>query len=209
MNPDAVLSLHKVVKFYGEKLIFRNLNFVGLPGRLYLILGTNGSGKSTLLRLMAGLSSPSGGNICYAKRRNIAYLAHATFIYPNLTALQNLRFWSSAYGINFAHKDLFINILERVGLDSYAHEKAKIFSRGMAQRLNFARCLLLEPNLMLLDEPYTGLDQQSQSLIANEIKNLRNSGTCIVQVSHSPQTDGVLADHIFEVAKANLNRVSP
>lgn len=203
MRQDAAIQLHDVAKFYGEKLIFRNLDFTGLPGKLYLILGDNGSGKSTLLRIMAGLARTSSGLVQRAAGLRIAYLGHATFLYGGLTALQNLRFWSRAQRLTLDDSEL-TGILDKVELAPYANEKARIFSRGMAQRLNFARCLLARPQLMLLDEPFTGLDARSQTLFAAELESLKQAGTCIVLVSHSPQKDASLADSAYLVAGRKL-----
>ena len=90
MQQTAVLTLQGVAKFYGDKLIFRNLNFSAMPGRLYLILGSNGSGKSTLLRIMAGLAKPEAGLVNKAAGLRISYLGHATFLYNHLTAMHIL-----------------------------------------------------------------------------------------------------------------------
>lgn len=203
MPADAVLKLQGVTKFYGEKLVFRNLNFTGWPGQLYLILGANGSGKSTLLRVMAGLARPSSGIVTRVAGLRKAYLGHATFLYGALTAMQNLRFWNRALALGRGEEEL-IALLERVELAAHAHEKVRVFSRGMAQRLSFARCLLPQPQLLLLDEPFTGLDERSQSLLAAEINELKQSGACIALVSHSPQTDAKLADHVFMISGAQL-----
>ncbi|MBD5641930.1 MAG: ATP-binding cassette domain-containing protein [Desulfovibrio sp.] len=208
MPQTAVLTLQGVAKFYGDKLIFRNLNFSAMPGRLYLILGSNGSGKSTLLRIMAGLAKPEAGLVNKAAGLRISYLGHATFLYNHLTAMQNLRFWSRAQGLGLGDAELS-RLLEKVELGAYAHEKARIFSRGMAQRLNFARCLLQRPRLLLLDEPFTGLDSRSQALLASELAALKQDDTCIMLVSHAPQADGKLADHIYTISERQLQEKMP
>lgn len=173
------------------------------PGRLYLVTGVNGSGKSTLLRVMAGLSRLSAGVVHFLGHGRIALLGHATFLYGDLTADQNLRFWASAEGISCSASDLKM-LLEKVELLPYAEEKVRIFSRGMAQRLNFARCLLLRPSLLLLDEPFTGLDRRSMTLMRQELAGLKESGTCIVQVSHDPYADSHLADQLYILAGGQL-----
>lgn len=205
MSDDAIVQLKDITKFYGEKLVFRNLDFIGQRGRLYVVSGANGSGKSTLLRLLAGLSKPASGIATWASGARVAYLAHATFLYEALTAIQNLRFWSVGAKLDYTDNEL-MNLLEKMELSAYAHEKTRVFSRGMAQRLNFARCLLLRPDLLLLDEPYTGLDERSQNLMKEEMIRLKQGGACIVQVSHSPQTDSLIADQQYYLADRRLRR---
>lgn len=203
MPPDSLVSVRGVSRLYGEKLIFRNLDLELLPGRIYLLSGANGAGKSTLLRLLAGLARPDTGKIIRRENINMAYLGHGTFLYPALTALQNLRFWAKA---NAAEADTatLMQALGRTGLEAHANEKAGDFSRGMAQRLNFARCLMLDPDLMLLDEPFTGMDFQTQALLRPELARRRDNGACIVLVSHAREADGCLADEFLTIASRRL-----
>lgn len=205
--PDALMRLRDVSRFYGDKLIFRGASLALRPGRLFLITGANGAGKSALLRLMAGLAAPDAGQIERRESLKCAYLGHATFIYPDLTALQNLRFWAKAAGA--AHdRETLLCALRAMELEAYADERAGAFSRGMAQRLNFARCLLAEPELLLLDEPFTGLDARSRELMRAKIAALRERGACIALVSHNPETDGEFADAILKIANRRLALVS-
>lgn len=208
MPPDSLVSLRNVSRLYGEKLIFRNIDLDLLPGRAYLLLGANGAGKSTLLRLIAGIAQPDSGQIKRRERTNTAYLGHSTFLYPALTAFQNLRFWAKAWKHPASNGEI-MQALEQTGLSSHAHEKAGVFSRGMAQRLNFARCLLPEPELLLLDEPFSGMDAGTQELLRPELARRRSAGACIVLVSHMPEADGSLADEIFTIAGRRLESKAP
>lgn len=203
MAAESLISARNVSRFYGEKLVFRNLDIDAMPGRLYLILGANGAGKSTLLRLLAGLLRPDAGEITRRANLKIAYLGHHTFLYPSLTAIQNLHFWAKSHRLALGKSDL-LAILERAGLEAQAHEQTRSFSRGMAQRLNFARCLMLDPELMLLDEPFTGMDAQSRLTLRQELARRRDSGASILLVSHSPDTDSVIADAVLTVEKHRL-----
>lgn len=203
MPPDALLSLRDVSRFYGEKPVFRNLDLELAPGLLYLVLGPNGAGKSTFLRLLAGLSAPDSGKVERRDNLRLSYLGHPTFIYPALTAIQNLRFWARAWNMT-ANDEILLAALALVGLERHAHEQARVFSRGMAQRLNFARCLLPNPELLLLDEPFTGMDARTRAALYAEIAARRDAGVCVVLVSHIPESDGALADVVLTIDRRRL-----
>ena len=204
----ALLTLTRVAKFYGPRLIFRDVCQSFAQGSLTLLVGNNGSGKSTLMRIMAGLARPSAGEVSLADGVSLGYVAHATFLYPGLTALENLTFWSRAYGLAKTAQD-FMVVLERVGLVAHAHERAGVFSRGMAQKLNLARVLLQQPDLLLLDEPGTGLDQSALSLLREEMLAIRERGGCVVCISHDLQNDTPLADTVCRLDKGRLTAMSP
>ena len=138
-----------------------------------------------------------------AEGPRLGYLGHATFLYPGLTALENLAFWRTAHGLRLSGAGLSA-MLERVGLAAHAHERAGIFSRGMAQRLNLARVLMLEPDLLLLDEPGTGLDAASLALLRREITAARQRGACVALISHDLAGDAPLADRLLFLADRKL-----
>lgn len=204
MRADCLLSLRNVSRFYGEKLVFRNLDLDIEPGRVYLLLGPNGAGKTTLLRLLCGLLRPDSGEIERRESLALAYLGHATFLYPALTARQNLRFWADLHNLAPSEAEL-LDVLSRCRLAEQADDKVKTFSRGMCQRLNFARCLLLAPDLLLLDEPFTGMDSANQTLLRAELKSARDAGSAIMLVSHAPDLDGALADVTLRIEGFRVN----
>ena len=200
-----LLELHGIAKFFGHRCIFKSVELVVARGTVTLLVGPNGAGKSTLMRLMAGLIRPSAGSYaCRAAEGRVAYLGHATFIYPGLTALENLAFWRNAQGLRLAETDLMA-LLERVGLERHAQERAGIFSRGMAQRLNVARALLLEPELLLLDEPGTGLDRRAAVMLREEILRARQRGAGLVWISHDVAADTPLADRVLTLEQGRLS----
>ena len=204
-----LLRLHKVAKLYGPKLVFKGISLELPAGRTMLIAGPNGAGKSTLLRLVAGLERPSSGDVqCQAPPGALGYLGHATFVYPQLSALENLGFWSR-YNGRKADKDVLLAALERVELAHVARERAGCFSRGMAQRLNLARVFLLEPQLLLLDEPATGLDQRSRGILAREVRAARERGAAVLWVSHSLEQDLPLADQVLALAEGRCVYLGP
>lgn len=196
MNEEALLSLRGVAKIYGRKLIFKNLSLSINPGERLLVLGHNGAGKSTLLKLMAGLASPTDGEIDWREDLRVAYLGHTPLLYPCLTAMENLRFWASASNADSSPEKLTA-ILAELDLLAHAHEPARVFSRGMAQRLNFARVFIQQAELLLLDEPLTGLDCHSRGIIHDRLQASRQEGAALVLVSHSPETDASLTDRVL------------
>lgn len=199
-----MLELNGVAKVYGVKVIFKDVSCSFAAGSVSLLVGGNGAGKSTLLRIMAGLSRPSAGSVRRIRDDiRLGYLGHATFLYPGLTALENLAFWREAHGLRLSGQDLLAG-LERVGLAAHAHERAGVFSRGMAQRLNLARVLMLEPDLLLLDEPGTGLDAASLALLRREVRAARARGACVVLISHDLSGDAPLADRLLALEERKL-----
>jgi len=200
-----LLELRGIAKFFGHRCIFKAVDLTVARGTVSLLVGPNGAGKSTLMRLMAGLMRPSAGSCdCHAAEGQVAYLGHATFIYPGLTALENLAFWKKAQGLRLAEAELMA-LLERVGLERRAHERAGIFSRGMAQRLNLARALLVEPELLLLDEPGTGLDSRAAVMLREEIARARQRGAGVVWISHDVAADAPLADRVLTLEQGRLS----
>ncbi|MDR3362505.1 MAG: ABC transporter ATP-binding protein [Desulfovibrio sp.] len=197
-----MLEMQGIAKFYGDKAVLENISCSFTAGSVSLLIGGNGAGKSTLVRIMAGLSRPSAGTARFtgeaasSRPRRTGYLGHATFLYPGLTALENLRFWSDAGGMDLGEDDL-LAVLGRVGLAPCARERSGVFSRGMAQRLNLARVLMPDPDMLLLDEPGTGLDAASRVFLHQEVLAARARGACVVLVSHDVAADAPLADRIL------------
>jgi len=199
-----MLRLENLAKLYGLKVVFKGVSCRFTAGSITLLAGGNGAGKSTLLRIIAGLSRPSaGGGVAREDGPRLAYLGHATFVYPGLSALENLQFWARAHGLRPSRAEL-LALLEHVGLAAHAEERAGVFSRGMAQRLNLARVLLLEADLVLLDEPGTGLDVNSMALVRREMLAARERGACVIVVSHDLAGDSPLADRLLLLENRRL-----
>lgn len=208
-----MLRLENLAKLYGLKVVFKGVSCRFTAGSITLLAGGNGAGKSTLLRIIAGLSRPSAGEVIFdgtgaggVAREDgprLAYLGHATFVYPGLSALENLQFWARAHGLRPSRAEL-LTLLEHVGLAAHAEERAGVFSRGMAQRLNLARVLLLDADLVLLDEPGTGLDVNSMALVRREMLAARERGACVIVVSHDLAGDSPLADRLLLLENRRL-----
>lgn len=211
--PEDGIVLEGVSKRFGSARVLRKVDAAFPAGAVTLVTGGNGAGKSTLLKVMAGLSRPSAGHVIHAPGRDgpeprIGYVGHATFLYPGLTALENLAFWRTAHRLPL-DREALLALLERVGLDGHAHERARVFSRGMAQRLNLARVLMLAPAILLLDEPMTGLDAPSRELLRREIADARKAGACVALVSHDLPGDGPLADRVLALAGGSVAYAGP
>jgi len=192
-----LLEVKGVAKAFGPRLLFRRVDASLMPGTLSLLAGANGAGKSTLMRVMAGLTRADAGTVTLnIPDEKLGYMAHATFLYPGLSARENLMFWARAAALPDA--DMRVkNALETVGLSRHAEERAGIFSRGMAQRLNLARLLLAEPQLILLDEPATGLDTASRRMLLELMLEARSRGASILWISHDVEEDARHADFVF------------
>ena len=204
MDVRPLLEMKGVAKAFGPRLLFRHVDVSLMPGTLSLLAGPNGAGKSTLMRVMAGLTRPDTGTVeRRVEETRLGYMAHAPFLYPGLSALENLFFWARAASLDHV-SDRVQAVLETVGLSRHAHERAGIFSRGMAQRLNLARMLLSDPELILLDEPATGLDTASRSMLLEQMLKARERGAAVLWISHDIQEDSRHADRILVLRDRTL-----
>lgn len=194
---EIFLELRSVSHFFGPRPVFRQISLDIRPGEILLIIGPNGAGKSTLLQIMAGLLIPVAGTVhSFLTTGKTGYLGHGTFIYPFLTAADNLVFWGRLHGLR-VDGQVVLPLLDRVGLKAAALERAGTFSRGMAQRLSLARVLLINPKLLLLDEPATGLDTDSRRILEQEILQAKARGAGVVWVSHDGFRDRKMADRVL------------
>jgi heme exporter protein A len=179
-----VIRARGLVKRYGPKRVFTGIDLDVAPGDFVLVTGANGSGKTTLLRLLAGLAAPSGGELRIdASRARLGFLAHEPLVYRELTALENLRLYARLYRVADSGERIGM-LLERFGLWDARDERVAAYSRGMLQRLALCRALLHEPDLLLLDEPYSALDSEGAELLDRE---LAASTATFVVATHAPE----------------------
>lgn len=204
-----LLQAAGLAKFYGPRLVFKNVSLFVDAGEALLVVGPNGAGKSTLLRILAGAGHADAGTVQrHVEPERIGFLGHRPFLYPQLTAMENLRFWAGMFGAPNDDASLTA-MLERVELAAVANERAGHFSRGMAQRLNLARLFLAEPELLFLDEPGTGLDRRSAVILHEEIARAKERGAGIVWVSHHVEHDLPLADRVIGIARRKTVFIGP
>ena len=186
-------------KRYGAKRVLQGIDF-GLPrGGFLVVTGPNGSGKTTLLRLCAGLAAPTSGELeVAADRHEIGFLAHEPLVYNELTALENLDLYGRLYAVPERRERIGM-LLERFGLWDARSELVSTFSRGMSQRLALCRSLLHDPKLLILDEPYSALDEGGADLLDRELAELRATSTCLV-ATHDPERLAALASGSLALA---------
>lgn len=189
---EPLLEIRDLTKTYGGPQVLRGLSFDVEPGEGIVLLGPNGAGKSTLLRILAGIHRASGGRIRIGGhaasfrdsdvRRLIGFVSHETYLYDALTARENLAFFGHLYGIRDA--GVIDAALERAGLRRFANASVGSFSRGMAQRLTLARARIHDPALLLLDEPFTGLDPLAAADLEDTLREFRGSGGAFLMATH-------------------------
>jgi heme exporter protein A len=188
-----MIEVKKLVKRFGLKTVLRGLDFNVQPGEFVALLGPNGAGKTTFLRILASLSRPSLGEVRVAGyalpgqaaqvRARLGVVSHTPLLYEDLTAEENLRFYARMYGIaqNAAR---ITEVLNLVGLEHRRRDLVRTFSRGMQQRLAIGRAVIHDPDVMLFDEPYTGLDQDASEMLDEVLRSVAAKGRTVVMTSH-------------------------
>ena len=181
-----MISARALEKRYGRKRALRPLDLDVASGSFLVVTGANGSGKTTLLRLLAGLAAPSRGTLeVEVDRGRLGYLGHEALVYRELTALENLALYGRLYRVPERRERIGM-LLERFGLWEARGERASAFSRGMLQRLALCRALLHDPDLLVLDEPFTALDVQGAALLDHQLAELGGTRTVVVS-THEPE----------------------
>ena len=206
-NDFETLSVVDLARHYGRRKALSQVNFTCSAGDIIGLLGPNGAGKSTLLNILATLISPSRGRVEYGNRTaaeggaevrgRIGMLGHDLFLYPELTARENLVFFAQLYGLPDVRAVAQAS-LARAGLADRGDDLVSGFSRGMRQRVALERALLHEPRLVLLDEPFTGLDQASTAALVARLRERQQAGCILVMATHDLDVaDGLLSRAIY------------
>ena len=188
-----MIVVKKLVKRFGLKTILRGLDFEVKQGEFVALLGPNGAGKTTFLRILASLSRPSMGQVTIAGyrlphhaaavRSRLGVVSHLPLLYGDLTAEENLRFYGPMYGLEDMNARID-EVLELVGLSARRRDLVRTFSRGMQQRLAIGRAVLHDPEVMLFDEPHTGLDQDACDMLDKVLRDVAARGRTVVMTSH-------------------------
>jgi heme ABC exporter ATP-binding subunit CcmA len=205
-------------KRYGPAVVLDDISLEVGAGQCLALLGPNGAGKTTLLRILATLLRPTAGTLTVAgvdalrdperARAAIGMVGHRTFVYEDLTALENLRFWT-VMGNGDASRPRLIKALTQVELEAMAEERVRTFSAGMKRRLGLARVLLVQAPVLLLDEPFTELDQRGRKWLSEFLLAFKERGGSVVVATHSFGSGLTVADRIAIVhgGRLILNRV--
>ncbi len=217
LHPDVshppYITIIGLKKTYGLKPVLRGLDLNIQRGERIAILGANGTGKSTLLRLLAGLTKPNAGTItiegfdiikdAQTVRQRVGLVAHQPYLYEELTALENLLFFGKMYNVMHAQARA-MTLLQGVGLEKRMRERVNTFSRGQVQRLAWARALLHTPQLLLLDEADTGLDQEGQRLIDALLQEHVGRGGTVLFTTHQLERALDLGTHVILLNKGRI-----
>jgi heme exporter protein A len=191
-----VIRARGLGRAFGARRVVHDLDLDVPRGGFLLITGPNGSGKTTLLRLVAGLLVPTTGELhVETTRERVGFVGHEPLVYRELTALENLDLYGRLYRVSERRERIGM-LLERFGLWDARNQRADSFSRGMLQRLSLCRGLLHDPDLLVLDEPFSALDEEGAALLDRELAELRPRATFLV-ATHDPE-------HLAPLATARL-----
>jgi heme exporter protein A len=214
MRVDAI-KVSKLSKRYGASRALAGVDLTIRAGSMCALLGPNGAGKTTMLGILSTLVRQTGGDFAYRAgddtveqgpllRHAIGVIAHDSFIYGELTGWENLLFYGRLYQLDDPESRAR-ELLDRVGLDDKAASRqARTYSRGMTQRLSLARALMHEPDVLLLDEPFTGLDRTGAAALSSTLASAVQQGKIVVVVTHDLESIGGIADHVVVLRRGKV-----
>ncbi len=203
------IAVRDVWKYFGDFPALREINLTLEPGSCLALIGRNGAGKTTLLRILAGFSKPEKGSIALngddprslEARRRIGVLGHGISVYDELSAIENLTLYEKLYSLPAGTADRW---LERVSLERVRTGLVREFSRGMRQRLAIARAFLHDPSILILDEPFTSLDDRAIALLQSILREARERGASVVMSTHQLREALELASHVALLQRGKL-----
>lgn len=211
-SANAIISVKNLIKQFGRFAALRGVTAEFAPARMYAILGDNGAGKTTLLRSLAGLSAPTRGTISILGSSNlhsvcaqIGYMAHPSLLYDELSGMENLRYFARLYGIH--NDERCREVILAVNLDPSLQRPVGQYSQGMRQRMSLARSLLNNPQILLLDEPFSNVDVRSAREMTGLLGRLRDQGKTIFVVTHQAVLlEGTADEFVWMEAGQIVNR---
>jgi heme exporter protein A len=204
-DSETALTVSGVSRRFGYRYVLTDVSFEVRGGEVLLLLGHNGAGKSTLIRVLAGLLRPSNGSV--DRIGSLGVVAHESMLYESLSARENLQFFGKLYG--GCGVERVDELLQTMGLGDHANRRVATYSRGMVQRLTIARALLPDPQLLLLDEPLTGLDDSASSLVRRMLAEWRAQQRAVVLATHQIADIADLASHVGYLVKGRLEVIEP
>ncbi len=212
-QPEPMIWVRGLVKRFGLRAVLRGLDLQVQAGEFVALLGPNGAGKTTFLRILATLSRPNRGEVrlagyrlpgqAPAARRVLGLVSHQPLLYGDLSAWQNLHFYARLYHLANP-RERIAALLERVGLYARRRDLVRTFSRGMQQRLAIARALLHDPHILLLDEPYTGLDQDAAARLDALLQEIAAEGRTVLMASHNLPRVAALASRFVVLSRGRI-----
>jgi heme ABC exporter ATP-binding subunit CcmA len=213
-SPGSCARLENVSKLFGSFAALRQVSVELELGQCYVLIGENGAGKSTLLRILAGLLRPSFGTVKvfsgdepHDARDRIGYMSHAPMLYDELTGVENLRYFASLYPGRTCLSPA--EALEQVGLDPGLQRMLGQYSQGMRQRTSLARVLLAQPELLLLDEPFSNMDVESVRQMVELLARFRQSNRAIIITTHQRDSAAPIADYILALKAGRVASFEP
>lgn len=213
LHQTPLISLRQAVKTFGYLQALKKVDLDIYQGKSVTIFGPNGAGKSTLLKVLSMQSRLSSGEILYNGtsykklsddfRKNFGIISHQLFLYDNLSVIENLKFYGSLYGIDYPEKK-GEELLKQLDIYKRKDDLVRTLSRGMLQRVSIARALIHNPEIIFLDEPYTGLDNHSAQTLSTILKEQLKNNKTIIMVTHEIETGLSFADTVIIMNKGKI-----
>ncbi|MCZ6531004.1 MAG: ABC transporter ATP-binding protein [Chloroflexi bacterium] len=210
-----MIEVRGLVKAFGVKPVLRGLDFQVAEGEFVAVVGPNGAGKTTLLRILTSMARPTMGEVRIAglqlprqsgaARKILGVVSHQPLLYGDLTADQNLRFFGRMYGVSNLD-DRISEVLSIVRMSARRYDLVRDYSRGMQQRLAIGRGILHRPELLLFDEPHTGLDPDAADMLDDLLIRVADEGRTVVMTSHDLTRAGELASRVDILSGGKIAR---